>query len=369
MQVIFFLHAPYYGGVEKNSLHLLTYLKNHIPLRVFCSLTSLTLDLKKRGVNASTIYMGRKIGGHRSFFFAMLSTPFFLLQYCLLLKSFLKERKNTIIAVQTLNEKFLLSPLAAMLGFKIVWIDHGPLSSWITGLPLQVYQYCSHFCQKIIAVSQTTKKDLLKIGVAPHKITVIPNGIPVKNVATKLPSQQITLGYLARLIPQKGAQVLLEALTQIPKQDLATIKVLIGGAGYYRKSLETFVSQQHLESIVSFIGWQEKEEKFYKQIDCFINPSLYNEGFGLTILEAWQYKLPVIASATGAFVELIENNKNGLLFEKKNIKELARKICYIIHHPEIAAKLGLAGYTTLRNHFTLEKMGQQYVQQLQYLAT
>ncbi|MEI6222285.1 MAG: glycosyltransferase family 4 protein [bacterium] len=367
--LLFFLHAPYIGGVERFSLHVLPFLNKNNDLEVYCSLPSLATTLTKSSIKTHRLSMGKKIGGKKSFLLFLVTSPIFALQYFFVLLKHRSTHKKPIVIVQTLNEKLLISPISKLLGYKILWIDHGPLSTWIASPVVNCYRFCSRWADKIVAVSQTTKTDLVNSGVAENKITIIPNGIPTShkfsnNPASKNTTQTI-FGFLGRIIPQKGPQIILKALTLLSPESRNHSKVLIGGNGSFQEELKSFVKENKLTSFVEFLDWQESPDPFYDKIDCFINPSLYQEGFGLTIIEAWQHKLPVIASNAGGLAEIIEDENDGLLFQPGSSQELATQMQKIIEDSQLATKLGINGNNKALAQYSAETMAFAYISLLQ----
>ena len=90
----------------------------------------------------------------------------------------------------------------------------------------------------------------------------------------------------------------------------------IVGDGLERKKLELEIAKYKLENSVKLFGWQNNPDEFYSQADAFLLTSNY-EGWGMVVIEAADYGLPIIMTDVGCAGELIENEKSGLVVPVK----------------------------------------------------
>lgn len=133
----------------------------------------------------------------------------------------------------------------------------------------------------------------------------------------KLPLGKINLLFVGRFDPQKGLDVLLHAFNACHRQDLhLTIigdNVVGGGIKIEKKNTDR----------ITFLGWipHDKLASYYSACDAVIMPSRW-EAFGLVAIEAMKYGKPVIVSNRGALPELIEDGRNGFVFEFEKIDQL-----------------------------------------------
>jgi glycosyltransferase involved in cell wall biosynthesis len=213
----------------------------------------------------------------------------------------------------------------------------------------------SYFTDKIIAISETVKENSQKRDwINPKKIEVIYNGINLEkfslplltslkageekeilHVETKKKKEtiNITLGFVARLEKEKGAEYLIKALHLCHSRGGGNLKLKILGDGTQRKSLETMSNQLGLKKNIEFLGFKNNPTEFYQEIDILIIPSLW-EGLSIVALEAMSAEIPIIASNAGGLKEIIEDRKTGLLFEPENSKNLAEKILWAIENSD-----------------------------------
>ena len=133
-------------------------------------------------------------------------------------------------------------------------------------------------------------------------------------------TERIILGTAARLTEQKDIPTLLRGF-KIILLTYPDARLRIAGDGPLKSSLVQFTSKLGIEKNVDWLGSVSNMDSFYSDIDCFILSSKY-EGFGLVLLEALEYGLPIVATRTTSIPEVVGDN-GGLLFEVGNPYELA----------------------------------------------
>ena len=125
------------------------------------------------------------------------------------------------------------------------------------------------------------------------------------------------------------------------------------------EKLNNILIEKNLKSSVEIIGPLLGQEKVneYKNADIFVFPT-YNEAFGLVILEAMQFGLPVISTFEGSIPELVVDNETGFLVEKKNPQILAEKIAILLNDRDLRKKMGNNGFNRFKEKFTFERFEQ-----------
>lgn len=218
---------------------------------------------------------------------------------------------------------------------------------------------CLRSADKVIAVSEAVQTDAAKRYHLPQdKVSIIYNGLPEQDFQEKATpiNNPITIGSLGRLTPQKGFSVLIEAISLTKNK---SYKLLIGGEGELRDSLEKQIKTAGLEQRVKLLGRVNGPE-FWPKIDIFVLSSLW-EGLGLVVLEAGAKHKPVIASNLDGLKEII-NKETGYLFESNNAKDLATKIDYLLENlytAEVKDKIE-KNYRNIREKFSAQKMIRSY---------
>lgn len=140
---------------------------------------------------------------------------------------------------------------------------------------------------------------------------VIYNAYEPKSTTPNRPSDYVHFGYIGRLAPTKGVEVLIAAIKQLVEQGQSGFKVSIAGDGD-----PEYVSQLKHSAIglpISFLG-KVKPEDFYNQVHWTVVPSIWDEPLARVLFESFAHGVPVIGSATGGTPELIVNDTNGQLY-------------------------------------------------------
>jgi glycosyltransferase involved in cell wall biosynthesis len=191
-----------------------------------------------------------------------------------------------------------------------------------------VEKMTTHLTDKMIAVSERTKRDLGMIGVR-KEIKVIPNGIDfVKIGMIEASNEETDVVFAGRLIREKNVDVLIEAVNII-KKEVPDVKCMIIGDGPEKRRLEKMVYDLGLEANIEFTGFLADHNdviSYIKSSKVFVLPSI-REGFGIVALEANACGLPVITvnHKMNAACDFINNNGNGFICELSE-EEITEKI-------------------------------------------
>ena len=165
------------------------------------------------------------------------------------------------------------------------------------------------------------------------------------------------LGYVGRLSPEKGIKVLLNALSVV-NQDRSVGLVIIGNGSQYDELTE-ITSLLGLESNVLFLGYIDKPASYMKYFDSLIMPS-FTEGLPITLLEAMNAKVPVIASSVGGIPDVLDESSCGYLVKSGDIEALANSITFLIVSPLDAVAKVERAYLRVCEYYSSVKMAKEY---------
>lgn len=217
-------------------------------------------------------------------------------------------------------------------------------------------------CKKIIAISDIVKKEILSRGVKENQVEKIYNAIDLqkfKNNENKVfDKENIVLGNVARLMPEKkGQDILIKAVAKLKDKYPGIKCVLAGGpAGgdiSILNGLKELAKKYDVEKNIIFEGSVSDVPSFLKKIDIFIMPSRF-EGFGISLIEAMAMKKPCIASDIDGPVEIIKENKYGILFRNGDYEDLTIKIQNMIENIESYDVDKVVEY--VENNFSITEM-------------
>ena len=184
----------------------------------------------------------------------------------------------------------------------------------------------------------------VKNGYGENTIHVIPLGVEKLPLIARKPSQKvIKFAFIGTILTVKGIDILIKAFTKI---DSTNIELLIYGREdvepHYAKYIHDLAEK---DDRINFCGPFSREEKveIYKKVDALVIPSITNETFSFVAREALESGIPVIASFSGVFPEIIVHEKNGFLFSTGNVEELSQIIRRIAQNPGLLSQLDCPG--------------------------
>lgn len=204
-----------------------------------------------------------------------------------------------------------------------------------------------------IAVSEFQKKLLVKLGVSEKKLSVLYHFINSVDDSPEHEGEYFL--YVGRITGDKGIGVLLEAYSQIEKCYRLPLKIV--GDGVEINQWKLFSENLSLNDEVEWLGFKDGKElnDLYRGCLAVINPSLLNETFGLTCLEALAQGRPVIASDIGAFPEVFSNGVEGILVPPGDVSSLSRAMVDMARAPSEAFNMGIQAMNNVRMHFSRQK--------------
>lgn len=190
---------------------------------------------------------------------------------------------------------------------------------------------CLKRSDAVIAVSEYTKRSYVEeFGIPSDKIKVVYNGIemPRENeVVTSDKEKETGLLYIGRLVDVKGVDVLIGALGILAGESrTGNIHLDILGDGPARASLEQKSREKGLTDTVTFHGVVLEKDSFFRKAQIFVYPPVWQEAFGISIIEAMSWGLLCVASRVGGIPEIITDESQGILFEAGNAKALAHAL-------------------------------------------
>lgn len=217
-----------------------------------------------------------------------------------------------------------------------------------------------YYADGITVNTNYEKKILSRHGINERKISVIPPSLSIKSNVKLYPDkfrkkiglsadEKVVLYVGTRAAP-KGLFHLIDAMNIISKSNLQVRLLVVGPSS---KQFDKYVARlsKKNKAMILDLGFVTEEEKqnAFCSCDVLVLPSK-SESFGLVYLEAWHHKKPVIGCRIGAVSEVIDDEKNGLLVEFGNTKELAEKILYLLQNPSIAKEFGENGKKKLETY-------------------
>lgn len=178
-----------------------------------------------------------------------------------------------------------------------------------------------------------------------------------------IPDSAWLLFALGRFVEKKGFQDLLAAFAQLPATLAGRpLHLMIAGDGPYREALKAQARQLNLTSRLHWLGWQQAPGCYYALADVFVCPSRH-EPLGVVQLEAWNYRLPMVTTATDGAEELVTDQDNALVCPVADPDALAGTLLTLLQSPEADRQaLGESGYSLLQQRFSRDAIVRQYLE-------
>jgi len=174
------------------------------------------------------------------------------------------------------------------------------------------------------------------------------------------PSERTRILYAGQIVPHKGVQTVVEALKILGEAqggELVTL-TLAGGSVLpeYESKIRQMVSFLGLSRRVQFLGHVPREElpEVYAKHDIFVFPSVWDEPFGIALLEAMASGLAVVATASGGSAEILKDGTNALIFPKEDASACAERITSLMMDPDLFNRIRRAARRTVEQGFRLD---------------
>jgi glycosyltransferase involved in cell wall biosynthesis len=219
-----------------------------------------------------------------------------------------------------------------------------------------------------------------------RKITYVHNGIDYKKyemadgdtVRQKLgfKPDEVVLMYAGQINELKGLAYLVAALRRVRSDSPGVSLMVLGSSTLWPRydidrtnramDYEMRVRSEASNLPVRFAGLVPESEKasYFAACDVFVCPSVWNEPFGLTNLEAMAAGKPVVASRVGGIPEVVQDGETGILVPPKDTSKLANAISSLIRDKDARKRMGAKGSEAVRTRFSLDSMVDGYLREI-----
>jgi glycosyltransferase involved in cell wall biosynthesis len=249
------------------------------------------------------------------------------------------------------------------------------LLSWLIKLQAPVSylleQRLFQRADKLVAVAQSVAQELRLYGVDPRQISVLGNGVdttifsPYQRPDASAEPYVLTAG---RLAPRKGLEDLIRCAELVVRQ-IPNMRFLIAGAGPLEEALRVEIARRKLETQVTLLGHIADRAdmlRLYQGAAAYVHAAHY-EGLPTVLLEAMACGRPVIATAVSGALDVVQDERNGLLVPPRNPKRMAGSIIRLLQDPGLGERLGMAAYETIQKHYSWHVVSRSYLAQYEAL--
>ena len=208
------------------------------------------------------------------------------------------------------------------------------------------------------------------LGIPREKIRVVPLGINPHGFELREPNRDgpFTVGFLARVAPEKGLHMLAEAY-RLLRKELPAARFEV--AGYmapdckpYLADIQRRLTDAGLANEFHYHGVLDRADKisFLRKLDVMSVPATYDEPKGVSLLEAMACGVPLVQPGRGAFTEIVESTGGGILVCPDDPQHLAEGILKIARDKKLAEELGANGFRGVREHYSAAYMADRLLE-------
>ncbi|HJR63348.1 MAG TPA: glycosyltransferase family 4 protein [Gemmatimonadaceae bacterium] len=350
------LYAPYIGGVEVTAAKLLTGLRarGHEPLVVT---SHGHLDLPDVGVQDG-------VPVHRFFFASALANRDLeqIVRERRRLAALKREFRPHLIHVNISDPSFVFHYQTAdawpapFLVTLPVFMPEGGGADSLMGRALREAAWVTAPSQAVLDDARRIVPEIISHSSVLHYGLDMPDLQP-----SPLPFDAPRILAIGRLVPEKGFDLAIGAFARVLRQ-VPAARLIIAGDGVERPALVRQASELGVAGAVDFLGWVDPAEvpRVINTCTMVLQPSRWQEAFGLVALQGSQMARPVIAARVGGVGEVVVEGETGLLVDKDDTAGLADAILALLANPEQAAAMGAAGRSRAAEEFPIERHVSQF---------
>ena len=238
---------------------------------------------------------------------------------------------------------------------------------WRAWLANRVHRWVEARTDATVAISEAVREALLRRdGTPPEKVHVAVNGLrdPAVQTLRSPGAVRAELGVstgcplivcVCRLEPEKSVETLVRAMPDVLARFPAAVCV-IGGAGSEQARIADEIARHGLGGSVRLPGFQKDPHSLMRAATVFVLPSRA-EPFGLALVEAMALRCPVVATAAGGPLEIVEDGVSGLLVTPDDPAALARTLGRLLAEPSLRERLAAGARQRYEQRFTVGQMG------------
>lgn len=364
------LYSSYYGDLGGGELQLL----DHLRLTAFPHENIVVLLLKDGTLRHEVAKLGITVR----------VVPWSLRRKTILydLKAVVKviclliHHRINLVICNTYFDFLLVSIAGRIMRIPVIWRSHSDVfpyldqKTWIRRRVLLWY-----LKKQVLRILSTTDYDrdlMIRAGIPREKVYTVYNGVDfeqfrqdssVRNrirAEVNLDKDSIVIGFVARMVPQKGHLLFLEAISKARNKIPSLRALIVGDTTLYdndefKSKIRQRAHDLRLDEIVRFTGFRRDIPLIMNAIDIFVSAS-YKEPFGRTVVEAMAAGKPVVATNTAGSNEILRDGVGGFLVPINDAEALANAIVELASDRELAKRIGEEGRRKVMQKYELHRI-------------
>ncbi|MCK5061126.1 glycosyltransferase family 4 protein [Candidatus Parcubacteria bacterium] len=364
IKILFLDHTPFVGGAQISLLQLVKKIdKNKYEVMIACSKNAEALGLTKEYEKINCKYAFFSFERLKSINPLVIIS---LVSSVIDIINIIRQEKIDIIFGNTIRADIVGGIGALLTGRKIIWYIQDftfnrIFFNLLRFIPKKIY-YVSKAIACFYGVKLNNKHEVLHIWRDFHEKIKLVSKENIKNKRKKwgVVDGQIVIGYIGRLVEDKGPQTLISAIEDlVNNKKIKNIKCVIIGSGENQEGdneeyLKKEVKRRKLENNIVFVGFQDDIPTCMLVIDIFCLTTIKPEPFSSVVIEAMMSKVPVIGTDAGGTSEAVKDQVTGLLISPDSPRELSRAILRLINNNDLRIKITNKAYEYVIKHNTVE---------------
>ncbi len=268
------------------------------------------------------------------------------------------------LCMLSLSEKLLVTEYLHRQKKTVLWIEHDRVGNWLRRNPwLPRLRRLSRWATTV-TVSEMSRRLYRELRWEDKSTVAIPNGIDLTRFQKAEGRRQksavvLSIGCVARLTRDKGVDVLIKALRDVPK-----IQLTIVGQGREEAVLQALIASHGLGDRVRILPAMDDLGAFYRSLDLLVLPARDHDPFGLVAAEAMSVGVPVIVTDQCGIASYLHDGIDALVVEAGSPDKLAQAIKQLAD-PRRRERMGAAGHRTAHEQFSLAAMIDRYEKLMQ----
>jgi len=357
MNVLLIRTGEEFGGAEIYNLNLIRGFRRYFPetkLFFFATWPEFSRRINNLGGRVFLLPIFKKeVGTKKDLVGLLFHLPKYLTVLLKTITRINEKEPLNAICLQGTTEKIILTPLLRAKGYRVFWLEHGPLfkpqKTWLIKF---FYRLWSHLTVKIITVSQDSYQDLLTNGLTKKRVVTVPVGVDLHQFQplSKLQRQTLrqkwhlkhgekVIGFVGAISAAKGVETFFKISQQLINQG-KKVKFVLIGSGPKLTWLKQKIHQKKLGNYFLLPGFRRDIRPYAKIFDLVVFPTQHHEGLSAALLEAAAMAKPILATDIGGNREIVIDQQTGFLFKKASLKKWVEKIDWLLAHPQVRRAMG-----------------------------
>ena len=233
------------------------------------------------------------------------------------------------------------------------WAIRNPITAGGFFLRAQAIVRSLRQCDSIVVASRFVRDRLVENGLDGNHVHIVPYFTPLASQAVNgSQGDGRTILWVGRIIPAKGLDFLLKALTRLPGDR----RLMVAGNGSDLESARAMTLELGITHRVEFLGWTNREQqlRLYGLADVVAVTSVWPEPFGIVGIEAMACGKPVVAFRGGGVSDWLDDGAPGFSVEVGDVSALAARIEMLMQSPRLREEMGQRARTRALAEFNAE---------------